>query len=65
MAQMIRSTKPKQITDMERRLVVAGMGGAGEGAGWTASLGLVGASCNIWNGWAVGSYGTAQGTVCD
>ena len=30
---------------------------------WTGSLGLVDANCNIWDGWAVGSYCTAQGTV--
>ena len=26
-------------------------------------MGLVGANCNIWNGWTMGSYCTAQGTV--
>ena len=63
MAQIIRSTKQKQIMDMESRLVVAGR--EGEGVGWTGSLRLVDANCNIWNGWAMGSYCTAQETVCD
>ena len=35
----------KQITDMERRLVVAR--GSGEGVGWTGSLGLVDADYYI------------------
>ena len=38
MAQMNLSTKQKQITDIENRLVVADR--AGEGVGWTGSLGL-------------------------
>ena len=42
MAQMILSTKQKQIMDMESRLVVAN--GRGEGVGWTGSLGLVDAN---------------------
>ena len=33
-----------------------------EGVGWTGSLGLMDA---IWNGWALQSYWTAQGTVYD
>ena len=28
-------------------------------------VGLVGANCYIWIGWAMGSYHTAQGTVFD
>ena len=63
MAQMILSTKQKQIVDMESRLVVTR--GWEEGVGWMRSLGLVDTNCNIWNGWAMGSYSTAQGTVSD
>ena len=48
MAQLIQSTKHKQITIMESRFVVAG--GRGERVRWTGSLGLVDANCNIWNG---------------
>ena len=48
MAQMILSTKLKQITDMESTLVVAG--GMGEGVGWMGNLGLVDTNCNFWNG---------------
>ena len=29
------------------------------------NVGLVDANCYIWNGWAMGSYCTAQGTVYD
>ena len=54
MAQMILSTK--QIIAKESRLVVP----SGEGRG-TASLGFLDAS--IWNGWTMGPYCTAQGTV--
>ena len=35
------------------------------GSGMDGSLGLVDANSNIWNGWALRSYCTAQGTVCD
>ena len=37
------STEQKQITNMEKRLVVV----EGEGVGWTGSLGLVDESCYI------------------
>ena len=63
MAQMILSTKQKWITDIESRLVV--LRGGSERVGWMGSWGLVDANCNFWNGWAIGSYYTAQGTVCD
>ena len=45
MAQMTLSTKQKQITDVERRLVVAS--GEEEAVGWTGSLGLVDANYYI------------------
>ena len=32
---------------------------------WVGHLGLGDANCYIWNGWAMGPYCTAQGTVCD
>ena len=60
---MILSTKQRQVTAMESRLVVAGEGG--EGVGWTGSLGLVDANGWIWNEWALGSYCVVQGTVYD
>ena len=47
MAQMILSTKQKQITDTEK----------------DRDFGLVDANCCIWDGWAMGSYCIAQGTV--
>ena len=53
MAQVILSTKQKQIMDMTGKLVVAG--GGGGGSGWTGSLELVDANCYIWNGWAMES----------
>ena len=57
MAKIILSTKKKQITAKEGRLLVPrGRGG---------SFGSGDANCYIWNGWAMGSYCTAQGTVCD
>ena len=59
MAQMILSTKQKQITDMEYKLLVPEE--RGRGLRWIGSLGLVDANCNIWIGWAMGSYCTAQG----
>ena len=40
MAQLIPSTKQKQITDMESRLVVAR--GRGEGGQWMRSMGSLG-----------------------
>ena len=39
--------------------------GSQEGVGWMGSLGFLDANCYIWNGWAMGPYCTAQGTVCD
>ena len=45
MAQMILSTKQKQITDMESRPGVAR--GEGEGVGWMGSLGLINANYDI------------------
>ena len=44
MAQMILSTKQKEITDMESRLVFAR---GQEGMGWMGSLGLVDANYYI------------------
>ena len=60
---MILFTKQKQITARKSRLLVP-RGKAGR-VGWMGSLGVLDANCNIWNGWAMGPYGTAQGTVCD
>ena len=48
MAQMILSTKQKQIVDIKDRLVVAK--GEGEGVGWAGSLGLIDANYCIWSG---------------
>ena len=63
---MILSTKQKQTMDIEETCGWLGsMGGGREGVGWTESLGLVDANCNIWSRWTVGSYCTAQGTTCD
>ena len=45
---MILSIKPKQITDIESRVMVAQ--GAGEGMEWTGILGLEDANSNIQNG---------------
>ena len=47
MAQMNISTKQKQLTDMENRLVVVKGLVVGEGGGWTGSLGLVDANYYI------------------
>ena len=63
MAKTILSTKQRQITVKENRLGVARV--RGEGVEWIGSLGLVDANCYIWNGWAMGSYCTAHGTVYD
>ena len=60
MAQVIVSTKQKQITAKESRLVVS----RGRGSGMDEQLGFLDANC-IRNGWAVGPYCTAQGSVCD
>ena len=56
---MILSTKQKHIMAKENRLVVP----KGEGVGWMDSLAFLDANCYIWNGWAMGPYRTAQGTV--
>ena len=61
MAQMILSTKQKQIMAKESRLVVPRR----EGVEWTGDLGFGDANDCIWNGWAMGPYCTAQGTVSD
>ena len=37
----------------------------GEGVEWTGSLGFIDANYCIWSGWAMESYCTAQGTMCD
>ena len=48
MAQLIPSTKQKEIMAKERRFVVAS--GEEGGSGWTGSLELVNANYYIWNG---------------
>ena len=50
-----------RLMDMGNRLVVAK--GEGEEVGWTGSVGLVDANHYVWNGWAMGSYCMAQGTM--
>ena len=52
------STKQRQIRATESRLAVAR--GKGGGRGMDRSLGLVEANCDIWKGWATGSYYTAR-----
>ena len=54
MAQINLSTEQKQT---------CGCQGGGEGVGWTGSLGLVSGNYYIKNGWAMGFYCTAQGTI--
>ena len=39
--------------------------GEGGRTGMDGQFGVLDANCYIWNGWAVGPYCTAQGTVCD
>ena len=40
--------------------------GTGEGVGWMGIWGLfLEANCYVWNEWAMGSYCTAPGNVCD
>ena len=39
--------------------------GEWEEGGWMGSSGFGDANCYVWNGWAVGPYYTAQGTVRD
>ena len=50
-----------RLTDMGNRPVVAKV--EEEGVGWTRNLASVEANYRIWNGWAMRSYSTAQGTV--
>ena len=40
-------------------------GGTGEGEAWMGSSEFSDANCYVWNGWAMGPYCMAQGTVCD
>ena len=61
MAEMTLSTKQKQITAKESRLVVAR--DEGKGVQWMESLVFVDANCYLWNGWVLGSYCTAQETI--
>ena len=66
MKQMILSLKKKTETDHGQGEQTWGsQGEKGEGVGWTDSLGFLDANCYVWNGWAMGPYCTAQGTVCD
>ena len=69
MEQMILSKNNKQTvtkkqTDhgQEEQTWGSGVGGMG-GSGVDGHFG--GAKCCIWNGWAMQSYYTAQGNVCD
>ena len=59
---MILSAKQKQITAKENILVVAKAEGRG---GEMDSFGFWDSNCYICNGWAMGPYSTAQGTLCD
>ena len=59
MAQIILSVKQEKIMDMESRLLVA----RGRGKGWRGNLGLVDAKYYIWNGQAMRSCSTTQGTM--
>ena len=43
-----KKQKPKNLMDLENRLVVAK--GHREGVGWTGSLGLVEANYGLWSG---------------
>ena len=46
----------------ENRLVVPR---GEEGVGWMGSLRFLDANYYVWNGWAMGPFCIAQGTVCD
>ena len=50
----------KKIMDLENRLVVAK---EGEGVGWIGNLGLIDANYCLWNGYAMGSFCIALGTM--
>ncbi len=50
----------KKLMDLENRHVIAG---GEEGVRWTANLGLTDANYFIWNGKAIRSCFTAQGTI--
>ena len=52
-------------TDHSQGEQTCGWQGEGVGVGWMRSLGLVDANYYIWNQWALASYCTAQGTVCN
>ena len=58
------NNKQKQIMAKKSRLEIPK--GEGGGSGMNGHLGGFGvANYYIWNGWAMGSYCTAQGNVCD
>ena len=40
-------------------------GSRGKGVRLIGSSGFLDANCYIWNGWTMGPYCAAQGTVCD
>ena len=61
MAKMNPATKEKQTHRQENRLVV--VKGEWGGEEWTGSLGLVDANHYIYNGQAMRSYCTSQGTI--
>ena len=56
--------KQKQNVAKKSRHGVTGLGGIGNGKEGHFG-GFWNANCYIWNGWAVGSYCTAQGNVYD
>ena len=61
MAQMNLLSKEKQITDIEKRLVVAK--GEGQGVGWIGNWGLIDADYCRWNGLAMRSCCVGLGTM--
>ena len=63
MAQMILSTKQKQIMAKESRLWFPW--GRGMGVAWTGSWEFGDVNGYIWDRWAIEPYCTVQGTVCD
>ena len=67
---MILSKNNKQTKSRNRSWPRrAGLGFPGPGGAGSRMDGHFGGlkdtNCYIWNGWAMGSYCTAQGTVCD